>query len=330
MASFVNWTDFGTLLTQGGKTRGIIGDSLSLYGGGTVLADHYGWTLNNTARGGDAVADQGPKTFRYQPIAGDIYAVWLGTNDKNLGGGITARENDTKAGHLATIMHLATKEANKVRPPAMTKTGTWIALNSFSTDGNGTGTVTNGSTLTASVTGTDICIVGWWDSTTTTGAFSITIDGVSKGSFNAFPASGNLGNQVTIGPFALLFSGLSNAAHTVVLTATSGVGQPVYISYFSGHVSGASINPADPLVAVSNIHDYTAAGNTAQGTTTAQNLRYCTLIAANVTTAQGLGLNVKLVDIVSIITSSDIIADGIHLTQGGYLKVRDAFVAQIG
>jgi hypothetical protein len=334
MASFVRFFDgVGQLLTNSaGNVRVVIGDSLCFYGMASLLADNYGWTVNCTARPGDCVADQGPNAFQFHSIAGDIYVVWLATNDKILGAGITARENDTQAGHLAMIMTLATKEANKVRPAAMTLTGTWVNSTN-TTDASGVGSTTNGSTATATVTGTDILYSGWWN-TAWAGTFTITIDGVNKGTFSTTPASGNLGAQTTLGPFALLFSGLSNAAHTVVLTVTSttGANNAVFLNYFSGHVSGALINPADPLVVVSNTHDFTAAGNTAQGTTTAQNARYDTLIAANVATAQRLGLNAKLVDMNALVggNTSLILPDGVHLNQGGGIIGLGGFVGQIG
>jgi hypothetical protein len=309
--------------------RAVIGDSLMFNGLGPVLADYYGWEANITARGGNTVADQSPDTFMFNPAQGDIYPLWLGTNDKNLGGGITNRETTTQLGHLALVLHLATKEgANKVRAQSMTAAGTWANMTS-TTDPKGRSSTTNGSTLTCSVTGTSVAVVGYWNNSQA-GQFSVTIDGVSKGTFNATPPGALVPSNIglTSGPFAQTFTGLSNTTHTVVITVVSATSASnvVYIGFVAGY--GSVVNIADPLVVVANTHDYTAAANTANGTTTAQNTRYKTLIAANVTTAQSFGLNVYLVDADALIGNSALLGpDGLHPLQSGYLVMRQAFVS---
>lgn len=339
MASIAYYLDStGTPIKHNGTvTRALIGDSLSVGSGngttgvglGALLTSALGWASNNTARGGNAVADQNTSAYLFSPVQGDIYTYWLGANDKILGGNDANREAFTQGAHLALLLHLATKEGtNKVRAQSASVTGTWTNLTA-SVDPKGRTSSTNGSTLTATVSGTSVGLVGFWQQSST-GQFSVTIDGVNKGTFSTQPA-GNVivtNTGMTYGPFGLVFSGLSNASHTVVITVTSATGGTVFISFVAGY--GSTVNTADPHVVVANTHDFTAAGNTAQGTSTAQNTRYKTIIANNVSTAQGLGLNVTLVDADAILADADLGPDGLHCNSGGYIKMRDAFITAIG
>jgi hypothetical protein len=329
MASTTNFIDAdGRIVSHQGHVYAAIGDSLtSDYA--AQIADHYGWTINMMAVGGDCVADQGNESFLSSPAQGDVYLLWLGANDKNIGGDNASKEDNTKKGHLALLFQLAIKQgANKVRAQSMSATGTWTNMTSL-TDPNGRASSTNGSTLTASVSGTTVALVGWWNSVQA-GQFSVTIDGVGKGTFSCTPAGSFAPSEdITYGPFALTFGGLSDTSHSVVITVTSttNASNVVYVSFVAG--LGSTIDTSDPKVVVGNTHDYTAAGNTAQGTSTTRNTRYKTIISDNVTTARGLGLNVVLVDCDAAIGDSDLGPDGLHATHAGYIKIRDAFIAAI-
>ena len=316
-----------------GNIRACIGDSLTVNGIGSQLADHFDWVVNTTAQGGNTTSDQSPGCFLFSPANGDIYTQWTGTNDKIIGKSNANEQSAFQSGHLAEMLHLGTPEgSNKVRAQSMASTGTWVNNTGVSVDSKGRTSTTNNSTLSCTVTGTSVAFVGQWNGAQT-GQFSISIDGVSKGTFNATPPGGtvpsNVGNN--FGPFALVFSGLSNASHTVLITVTSATGASnvVYVDFVAGYI--ATTNTSFPIVVVGNTHDFTSAGNTAQGTTTAENTTFKGLIASNVTTAQGLGLNVSMVDVDSLVGNSSFIGpDGVHLTQAGYILVTDAFATAIG
>lgn len=322
----------GLIVGSPGSMRAAVGDSLSVNGIASQLADWYGWRLNITAKGGDAAADQANCAFRFSPAQGDIFTCWTGTNDNFLCGTDSNKKSVSQSAHLSMLLQLATKEgSNKVRAASMTATGTW-ASGAADTDVLARNSSTNGSTLSCSVTGTTVALVGW-QAASFTGQFSVTIDGVNKGTFSsAIPGGAVPSNQgKPFAPFAQLFTGLSNAAHTVVIAVTSATGASavVDISFVAGY--GSTINSSDPLVVTANIYDLGSTGNTLNGTTSANIAAYSALISANVTTARGIGLNVKIVDAASIVQVSDInTTDRIHLIQSGYLKVRDGFVAQIG
>lgn len=319
----------GQIASLDGHVRGGVGDSL-MASTASLLSDHYKWASTTiTSVGGDSVADQGNESFMFSPAQGDTFLLWLGTNDKTLGADDADKESNTQKGHLAILFQLGIKQdANKVRAQSMTAGGTWSNLTS-TTDPNGRYSSTNGSTLTTSVSGTSVAVVGWWNATQS-GQFSVTIDGVSKGTFSCTPAGAKAPSAlIGYGPFALTFGSLADTSHTVVITVTSSTNASnvVYMSFVAG--LGSTIDPDDPKVFVGNTHEFTAAANTLRSITAGRNDRYKTIISGNVTTAQGLGINAHLVDVDAAIGDADLSSDGVHPTQAGYIKVRDAFISVI-
>ena len=328
MACSLHYTSAdGQIASLDGHVRGGVGDSL-MASTASLLADHYKWPSTTiTAVGGDCVADQGNESFMFSPAQGDTFLLWLGTNDKTLGADDADKESNTQKGHLAILFQLGIKDGvNKVRANAMSSTGTWTALGT-TIDPRGKYSSTNGSTLTASVSGTTVALVGWRNNTQA-GQFSVTIDGVNKGTFSCTPAGAKAPSAlIGYGPFALTFGSLANTSHTVVITVTSATNASnvVYMSFVAG--LGSTIDPADPKVFVGNTHEFTAAANTLRSITAGRNDRYKTIISGNVTTAQGLGINAHPVDVDAAIGDADLGSDGLHPNQDGYIKVRDAFIA---
>lgn len=318
-------------LFQDGNMRACIGDSLTVNGISTQLANNFGWTLTTTAQGGNTISDQAPSSFLFSPASGDIYTMWLGTNDNFFiqtdGNKLAA----SKAAHLGMLLHLATKEgSNKVRAQSMSSTGTWTNLTK-AIDASGRTSSTNGSTLSCTVAGPSVAVVAQWNGAST-GTFTVTIDGTNKGTFTCKPPGGvqpsNIGNN--FGPFGLVFTGLSNSSHSVVIAVTSTTGgtNNVYIDFVAGY--SGTVNPTDPQVLVGNIYDLGPAGDIFNGITQVMVININNAISSNITTAQALGLRVSLVDTYSIVTPSDINpVDHLHLIQSGYLKVMNAFAAGV-
>lgn len=317
-------------LFQDGNMRACVGDSLTVNGIASQLANNFGWTVTTTAQGGNTTSDQGPSSFLFFPVQGDKYTLWTGTNDNFF---IQTDGNKLaafKSCHLAMMLNLATKEgANKVRAQSMTPTGTWTNMTQ-PVDASGRNSSTANSTLSCTVTGSTVVLVGQWNGAGT-GRFSVTIDGINKGTFNSTPPGGvvpsNIGNN--FGPFSLVFGGLASGSHlvTIQVVSASGGTNIVYVDFVAGY-SGGPANPLDPQLAVGNIYDLGAAGDLFNGITQVMVINTNNAIAANVSTAQSLGLNVNLVDTYSIVLVSDINpVDHLHLLQGGYLKVMNAFAA---
>lgn len=328
-------------ISRNGVMRGFIGDSLCVGGGdasvglGPILTDTLSWVSNNYSHSGSTVADLLAAAFNFGPVVGDQYIMWLATNDKILSGDITNRESSSFESHLALLLQLASKEGSvKVSAQSATAAGTW-ANSVFSSRAFGKSSATNGSTLTFTVSGTTVAVQSFWENSNG-GTFSVTIDGVGKGSFSNQPPGNLVVSNVgaTVGPAVNLITGLASGSHTVVITVTSAtnVSNNVYIGFVAGYVQGASISATDPLVVAINTQDFTTAGNTAQSCNTARNTRFKTAIAANVATALGLGLNVKLVDADALLgaNASLFTSGGIHPNETGYNLIKNAVIAAIG
>lgn len=337
MSSLIKWLGVDDPLVSSGPVRGLIGDSSLANAFGSIIADAKQWTAHMTAKGGNAVADQVAQVFKFSPAQNDVYVYSCLANDKNLGGNNANKEATSKSGHMAGVLHLATKEgANKLHAQSMSAGGTWTNLGS-NTDKFGRTSTTNGSTLTGSVSGTVVGLVGFWNNSSG-GTFSVTIDGVGKGTFNCQPPGASVPSNTgqNYGAFSLFFNGLPNTAHTVVITVTSATNaaNPVFISFIAGYINGGMINSSDPHVIANTTWDWTATGNTEQGTTTAQNLRYVQMCIDNVATARSLGLNVDIVNWNTIIggNTSFILGppDNIHPNTAGYALLLAATLTAIG
>lgn len=330
------YAPLGSVLSWGARKVYALGDSL-MARCLAPLSEYYGWNVNCYARPSDAVADQGNDCMSISPAQGDIMLHMLGTNDK-----ISNTTDDPnrdmifQKGLLAELLHLCTKESsNKIWAQSMSSTGSWLNM---STDNayRGRYSTANGATLTCTVSGTTVALASWYFKDQT-GSISVTIDGVGKGTFSCQTDGNNTTSYSTTGgPWAQLFMGLSSGSHTVVVTVTSAGGAPnyCYVCFVAGY-SGTA-DSSDPKVYVANTHDFTAAANAAQGTSTARNTRYKTITSNIVNAVAGAGLNCTLIDIDAVIGDGDldsgvaISGGGVHFNQSGCLKVRDAFVSAIG
>lgn len=326
-------TTLGDSITAGSGASDFNGTISPAKGYAPLLAAHYGWALNNTGRSGEAVSDQGNESFAQTPARGSVYTLFLGTNDKILNAADNLnREINTASGHLAELLQLAIRQdANKVRGQSMTVlAGSWSNLTS-GTDAHGVASSTNGSALEAVVEGRHVVLVGWWNALQT-GQFAVSIDLKSVGTFNATPfGSQTLGNGgVEYGPFALVFSDLPKGKHKVRIAVTSATdaAKVVRVSFVAG-LDGV-VDHTNPLVAVGNLHEFTDAGNTAQGVTYGRNERLNNIIAGNIAICQKLGLNVVPVEVYDTLDpATDCPTDGIHPNDAGHVKLKNAFVAAI-
>ncbi|MBR0695940.1 SGNH/GDSL hydrolase family protein [Bradyrhizobium lablabi] len=325
-------TTIGDSITAGSGASDFNGTISPAKGFAPLLAAHYGWSINNVGRSGNAVADQADECFAVTPGSGSVYTVFLGTNDKIENSSESAnREANTGGGHLALLLQLATKQdSNKIRGDAMTVlAGSWSSIGP-SIDAHGVFSSTNGSVLEAVVTGTHVVLVGWWNRVQP-GQFDVSIDKRNIGSFSALPfGSENLSIGLDFGPFALVFSDLAIGKHTIRIAVSSATGanNVVRISFVAG-LSG-TVDHTNPLVAVGNLHEFTDAGNTAQGVSFGRNERFNSLIISNIAICQKLGLNVVPVEIYGGINAAvDCPSDGVHPNDGGHAKLRDLFITAI-
>jgi lysophospholipase L1-like esterase len=210
--------------------------------------------------------------------------------------------------------------ANIMDAASFTKSGTFTAY-TFPGVGGPTGYYSShaGDTMTTTVLGTTVYVAGPFSvSGNFTTAFSVTIDGVSQGSFtfsNTMPGSAG-----DTSPYCLRFSGLASGSHTVVITAISG-GVSV-VQWIAGN--GSQTLETSPFVGLGATIPNTSTGNNT--VIAAMNSALNTLCSE----LQDDGLNVQYIDDNSTLTlgSTDYQSDNEHPNQAGWQLMAEAWESE--
>ncbi len=312
------------------KTYIAFGDSIT---SGDLITTPYpqgvgafkGLTTTNAALGNRMVLDFATSTYSYQPVASstNVYTYSFGANDSRTYLASADLQSYFKAGLQAEVAFL-TATSTTATSSSMTFSGSWTT-NSLNNAGIGKYTSDSGATASAEVVGRTV-YVGVPVMVGGNGQFSITIDGVNKGTFNNYQ-SGDITSRVgmTYGPKLLRFTNLSDNVHTVTFTRVAGT---AYIDWIGGVGNGQG-----PSVYVLGIIRQSANGYINNGSSDANIAVYNKLIRTAVQELSSDGLNIAFVDVtqrLDNIDGSDIIAGdgvngyGIHPTQQGTNKMRDA------
>lgn len=282
-----------------------------------------GWIINNQAVSSAFVLDQ--TRFIYNtPIVSRTLSIYdLEINDMNFYYTDVDKQAIFANEHLATVAYLAIPDSKKIlaNSSAVTYVGTWTAGKyaiSKQTSGNA-------NTATFTISGTTVMV-----STTVgdglTGAFTIKIDGSTVGTYtNGTVASmaTNNGSGITFGPSIKMFTGLSNTAHAVVITTTNAN------AVFFDWAAGIDTTTPNPWVFVANTIYQSATGNPYPINNPNVDL-YNSFVTSNISTLTGLGLNVTLIDVNSVINpATDVAGFGLHPNDAGYAKIATKVLATI-
>ncbi len=307
------------------------GDSITAGTGASIPANDYisllseftGWSFKNNAVGYSMVPDQAPYVFATNIYSNSISTLMLGTNDQYHYGIDSTRLAVYKTGHEALLAYLAIPASQKILggSPSVTYTGSWAPASWI-----GMYTQANGATATFTVTGTSV-LIGTKQGAAYTGTYSITIDGTNEGTFSSVCPSLNtiLGN--TFGPKLQIFSGLSDGAHTVVLTKLDA--NPYLFFDWAAGVGGSGV-AGSSVVYVSNIYHMSAAAYASLGGSSANTDSYNAAIASNVSTLSALGLHVILSDCSTPMnTATDLAPEGLHPNDAGHQVIATAFEAVV-
>jgi hypothetical protein len=282
-----------------------------------------GWVINNQAVSSAFILDQ--TRFIYNtPIVSRTLSIYdLEINDMNFYYTDVDKQAIFANEHLATVAYLAIPDSKKIlaNSSAVTYTGTWTAGKyaiSKQTSGNA-------NTATFTISGTTVMV-----STTVgdglTGAFTIKIDGSIVGTYTNGTAASmatNNGSGITFGPSIKMFTGLSNTAHTVVITTTNAN------AVFFDWAAGIDTSTPNPSVFVMNTIYQNATGNPYPINNANVDL-YNSFVTSNINTLTGLGLNVTLIDVNSVINpATDVTGFGLHPNDAGYAKIATKVLATI-
>lgn len=292
------------------------GDSITTGTGATSFANSYlgllqtdlGVTFSNQAVSTSMAMDQATALYSIAASSGDVTTIMLGTNDQ-------AKYNTdaTKLDYYVKALRAFGIYTGAVTTPATPANGVsytagWItggyAWSSY-------GSTTVGSTATFSATGNTIAL-GMICQYPNASTFSVTIDGVNKGTFATGAADMKTILNRAYGPMCLAFTGLGAGSHTVVITVVNG-GTQVYLQWFS------VLTPKSGVVYVNTPYavNYTIGGSDANVDT------YNAALASLVTELSGYGLTVSLADANSVLVKATDMADNVHPNNAGHLKIRN-------
>lgn len=288
-----------------------------------LIKNPTGWIINNQAVSSAFVCDQTRFIYSTPIISRTLTIYDIGVNDMDFYYTDVDKQAIFANEHLATIAYLSIPDNKKIlaNSSSVTYTGTWTnGKYSISKQTSG-----NGNTATFSITGTTVIV-----STTVgdglTGGFTIKIDGALQGTYtNGTVASmiTNNGSGINYGPSIKIFTGLSNTIHTVVITTTNAN------AVFFDWAAGVDTTTSNPRVYVSNLIYQNATGNPYPINNPNVDA-YNGFISNNIGILTGLGLNLTLIDINSVINpATDVGAFGLHPNDAGYAKIATKILSTI-
>jgi hypothetical protein len=319
------------------------GDFFGITGYAAQVATAKGWTggqFQNSAVNGSMAPDTWgqvyPITVSSSSDQAFIYSD--GFNDAHVYGPDLQYQDYFRNAHLAALLWLSIPDAQKIRATdsSITYAGAWT------TQTNplyGLGSAypqkfsnTNASTVTKTFTGGRTIFVGITRQTTVTGTFTVTIDGVVKGSYSAqAPTGGSSGtgsaqtaNGLNYGPQVLCFTGLEDKAHTVILTVTSGTGGANFV-YFDWIAATNGIQSVGgPRLYVGGITKpqsalFSSGGVVSPSASETVDSIYDAIIRTNAELMRAWGFSTTFVDVrPGFIPATMVQGDGIHPNQTGY------------
>lgn len=296
-----------------------------------LFAASRGWTLTNSAVAGNWVADQALYVYPKAVAAGDQSLYQLGTNDARNYSSV-GQQTSFKKMHAAAIAWLAVPRSRLTIGQSFSQTGTWTNMATAWTTSIGLASTVAASTATATVFGTTAYL--WYIiQTGNTSTFTVSVDGVSYGTYSVGP---DLGTSMTtiagaaFAPALLRIPNLTDGAHSIVVTvvALGGTGAAVYIMGASGNQGHSGKD--GPNVFVGNVPRLNSTGYAAGGGSDTQTTYFNAVIRDNVAMLALDGLNVTLADhAYGLNTTTDLNADGIHPSDAGHQKVADAFISAV-
>jgi len=296
------------------------------------VGNFRGWAITNSGTNGATVATK--YKGLYSPLNAEVGIVALGINDVRQYGtaGIPAYIN------MMTGLLTSFNSSEAVKGQAWTKTtpADWTTSNVFFDTTTGSQTNVNNSPANFTTTGDVIFVTVAYEVSGTTN-YTITIDGVSQGSFVA-NSTALVGYPTPTGtsdtnyyPFTHRFGGLTRGLHTVTITKTGGTALRLIGGLGNGKLKIPYGNRGLAIYVNSAAHmnstGYTTyPGNIAglnDAMVDAQNsalFDLCTTLAKD-------GFQIQYVDVNKYYDpnlSGNVMADGLHPTGQGYTYIFNA------
>ena len=312
------------------------GDSITFGFGSSVaypilVCRRNGWSLSTLAVSSNRVIDLGTPVYAQTPNASSSqnYSVMIGVNDANTYSAVPASAilyEDALGAELAWLAIPSTRKILGTDTVNGVETGTWVA-DSSTAWGIGRQSQTNGSTKTWSVTGSTIYVATKCFKSNF-GAFTISVDGVSQGSFSTDTPSdfdqSTYNNGAIAAPKLVRLTGFSTGAHTVLMTVTSATSasNKVWVDWVAGSGGAAYTASTAPIVVVSNITAQPVLhpnGGTEDGTASYNVI--VRRVQRNLSEIDGY--DVRLADVFPYTNNDSLLSDHLHLNDYGHIVVAD-------
>ncbi len=227
------------------SSTGVTDCTANAFGYG-ILCDYGAPAINDNGFGGDQIEDMALKVFSVlsPTVANNPTVVMLaGTNDKNVYGENADKQNISYRALTSAIAWAGIPDAAKVmtaKASVCIRSGTWA------NDGGKIYTTTPGSALTCTITtyGPALYYVATI-ADSYTGSHTISIDGITPGNDAVIANTGQNGATIatyngSAATYALSRYSLAAGVHTVVLTHTSGLSEPMWLGSAGYPVTGTA------------------------------------------------------------------------------------------
>lgn len=293
------------------------------------------WANTNFGISGTGITDAGQadSIFATTIAPSSISTELCCVNDmrNNAGAGIlgTAQQVDWQSSLEAALLWLAVPDTSKIKASGagITYAGTWGATGPYAAQLYGA--TTNGATATFSVYGTSVYVVSLWQ-TSNTSTYSVTVDGTTYPTISTSTGAYTTALGRTYGPLVSRFSGLTERAHTVVVTCVSCNGSNPAYFFFAASGTGAPTKYG-PYVFIGNTLRFTSAGYASFGGSDAIVAQFNQRIKQIQDDLASDGMHVVMVDASGYYTpgGANTQADGVHPTDAGHLIIGAAFLNEL-
>jgi len=291
-----------------------------------LIGSYIGENVINTGVAGDQAADIQRNIYRQNVNANgyQFFTSMAGSNDVTYYAANTDKQANYKKIIDASAGWLLIPQSYRIlgQSSLITYSGTWTNSTLY-TGAISKQSATNGNTATVSVTGSTIYLA-YTMQDSNSGTFSVTVDGVSQGSFNNFGQAGsailtNNGSSYASG--LARFTGFSSGAHTVVVTVTSSTSASnvVYLDWVAG--SDGLNTVGKPTLIQAEIPIRFSSTNIAT---------YNNLVRQSVTTFKNDGFNMFTAYTQNVLSfPTDMASDGAHPNDLGHYKLFQPFKTRI-
>lgn len=289
-----------------------------------LLATDWGVTVNNQAVAGYYLYDMINRAFTNTVETNTAVALQCCVNNSKIE--TTAHYNAFSNALAAAIVYHAVPDSQKVFADnaLVTYSGTWSSDSRW--HGKGKVSTTQSSTVQWTNYGTVVYVATRQTNALGGSKFSITIDGTLQGTYAA-----NGGSASAAGAMLLRFGGLSETAHTIVLTVTSAtsVANPVWFDWGAGNLGNNT--ETGPYFYLSTTSRRTPAAYSAAGGSDTSVSTQNRIARALNNQFSADGLSTHLVELGALYdpnTSGDSV-DGTHPSTTGARKMVNAFKAEM-